>query len=44
MVSVGLNIDSAISHRVYNVLVKRKGSSAYRTESSVLDVLGLRSL
>lgn len=34
MVSAGLNIDSTISHRVYNVLVKRKESSGYRTEFS----------
>lgn len=44
MVSAGLNRNSAISHRVYNALVKRKGSSGYRIESSVLDVLGLKSL
>lgn len=41
MVSACLNIDSDISHRIYNVLVKRKGSSE---QSSVLDMLGLRFL
>lgn len=35
MVSAGLNMDSTVSHRVYNVLVKRKGSSGYRTEFSL---------